>query len=110
MKEKKGIELLNESILKLKNNGISIETDICGFILETFQGWGAIFYPKEFVQEIKKICDENNILLTFDEMQSGFGRTGKNFGYEHYDVVPDLICTGKGMGGGSSFIWSNREK
>ena len=54
LKEKKGIELLNESILKLKNNGISIETDICGFILETFQGWGAIFYPKEFVQEIKK--------------------------------------------------------
>ena len=100
LEEKKGIELLNESILKLKDNGINIETDICGFILETFQGWGAVFYPKEFVQEIKKICDENNILLTFDEMQSGFGRTGKNFGYEHYDVVPDLICVGKGMGGG----------
>ena len=69
-------------------------------MLETFQGWGAIFYPEEFVQEISKICKKNKILLTFDEMQSGFGRTGKKFGYEHYNVVPDLICCGKGMGGG----------
>jgi 4-aminobutyrate aminotransferase-like enzyme len=46
------------------------------------------------------ICDTNGILLCFDEMQSGFGRTGKNFGYEHYEVIADLICCGKGMGGG----------
>ena len=69
-------------------------------MLETFQGWGAIFYPKEFVKEISKLCRKNKILLTFDEMQAGFGRTGKKFGYEHYDVKPDLICCGKGMGGG----------
>ena len=47
-----------------------------------------------------KFAKKNNILITFDEMQSGFARTGKNFGYQHYEVVPDLICTGKGMGGG----------
>jgi 4-aminobutyrate aminotransferase-like enzyme len=69
-------------------------------MLETFQGWGAIFYPKEFVKEISKLCKKNNILLTFVEMQAGFARTGKKFGYEHYDVKPDLICCGKGMGGG----------
>ena len=69
-------------------------------MLETFQGWGAIFYPKKYVQEINKICKKFNILLTFDEMQSGFGRTGKKFGYQHYGVDPDLICIGKAMGGG----------
>ena len=69
-------------------------------ILETFQGWGAIFYPIDFVQAAKNFCVENDIVLTFDEMQAGFARTGKKFGYEHYDVKPDLICCGKGMGGG----------
>ena len=92
-------EFLNKSLKSLKKK-INLKKDICGFMLETFQGWGAIFYPKEFVKEISKLCKENKILLTFDEMQAGFGRTGKKFGYEHYDVKPDLICCGKGMGGG----------
>ena len=92
-------DFLNKSLKKLKKK-IDLKKDICGFMLETFQGWGAIFYPKEFVSEISKLCKKNNILLTFDEMQAGFGRTGKKFGYEHYDVKPDLICCGKGMGGG----------
>ena len=90
---------LHNSLKKLKRK-IDLKKDVCGFMLETFQGWGAIFYPKEFVKEISKICKKNKILLTFDEMQAGFGRTGKKFGYEHYDVKPDLICCGKGMGGG----------
>ena len=90
---------LHQSLKKLKKK-IDLKKDICGFMLETFQGWGAIFYPKEFVKEISKLCKKNKILLTFDEMQAGFGRTGKKFGYEHYDVKPDLICCGKGMGGG----------
>ena len=100
LKIKSGREFLIEGIKGLEGRGINLKNDICGFMLETFQGWGAIFYPKDFVKEIEKICHDNNILLTFDEMQSGFGRTGKKFGYEHYDVTPDLICTGKGMGGG----------
>ena len=80
-------------------------------ILETFQGWGAIFYPKIYVKEIEKFCKKNNILLCFDEMQSGFARTGKKFGYHHYDVNPDMICCGKGMGAGfslSGVIGSNK--
>ena len=95
-----GLDFLKESLKILEKKGVNLKTDICGFMLETFQGWGAIFYPKDFVKGIEKICRENDILLTFDEMQSGFARTGKKFGYEHYDVSPDLICTGKGMGGG----------
>ena len=92
-------DFLTKCLEKL-NNKIDLKKDICGFMLETFQGWGAIFYPKEFVKEISNLCTQNKILLTFDEMQAGFGRTGKKFGYEHYDVKPDLICCGKGMGGG----------
>tara|TARA_A100001015_G_scaffold307360_1_gene403127 strand:- start:972 stop:1628 length:657 start_codon:yes stop_codon:yes gene_type:complete len=69
-------------------------------MLETFQGWGAIFYPKKYIQLLAKICKKNDILICFDEMQAGFGRTGKNFGFQHYEIFPDLICCGKGMGGG----------
>ena len=69
-------------------------------MLETFQGWGAFFYPIKYVKKMREICDKFGILLCFDEMQAGFGRTGKNFGYEHYGVRADLICCGKGMGGG----------
>ena len=94
------IDFLYESIKKLEGLGVSIKNDIAGFMLETFQGWAAIFYPKSYVQELRRVCDENEILLCFDEMQSGFGRTGKKFGYEHYEVTADLICCGKGMGGG----------
>jgi 4-aminobutyrate aminotransferase-like enzyme len=97
---KSAIEFLRESLKVMEEKGIYLREDVCGVMLETFQGWGAIFYPREYVQELRRICDKNNILLCFDEMQSGFGRTGKNFGYEHYGVVADLICCGKGMGGG----------
>tara|TARA_B100000900_G_C20554728_1_gene706285 strand:- start:146 stop:1381 length:1236 start_codon:yes stop_codon:yes gene_type:complete len=92
-------KFLNDSIKKFKSK-FNIENDICGVMLETFQGWGAIFYPKGYIKLLSKICKKNNILVCFDEMQSGFGRTGKMFGYEHYQVKPDLICLGKGMGGG----------
>ena len=95
-----GEKFLQQSIESLVSQGIDLKEDICGFNLETFQGWGAIFYPIEFVKSIELICKEYDILLNFDEMQAGFARTGRNFGYEHYEVVPDLICVGKGMGGG----------
>jgi len=97
---KNPIEFLKNSLRVIEEKGLSLLDDVCGVMLETFQGWGAIFYPKDYIQELRSICDENKILLCFDEMQSGFGRTGKNFGYEHYGVMADLICCGKGMGGG----------
>jgi 4-aminobutyrate aminotransferase-like enzyme len=89
----KNINILIES-------GIDPKKDLCGMILEAFQGWGAIFYPKDYVKAAEKFCTENDIILTFDEMQAGFARTGKAFGYQHYDIIPDLICCGKGMGNG----------
>ena len=94
------VEFLEEGLKQLSEKGVDLAQDICGFMLETFQGWGAVFYPKEFVQAIERLCREHEILLTFDEMQAGIGRTGKAFGYQHYGVTPDLICCGKGMGGG----------
>lgn len=98
--EAKGHDFFDEQIKSLKKAGVDPKKDISGFMLETFQGWGALFYPKTFVQAVRKFCDENQILLAFDEMQAGFARTGKKFGFEHYQVRPDLIACGKGMGGG----------
>jgi 4-aminobutyrate aminotransferase-like enzyme len=93
---------LETGLSRLAASGIDLSKDICGFMLETFQGWGAVFYPPEFVKAIEAICRKNNILLAFDEMQAGFGRTGSAFGFQHYGVTPDLIACGKGMGGGVS--------
>tara|TARA_A100001015_G_scaffold257463_1_gene300087 strand:+ start:1082 stop:2458 length:1377 start_codon:yes stop_codon:yes gene_type:complete len=89
-----------KNIDELIKTGIDPKNDLCGMILETFQGWGAVFYPKDFVKAAEKFCKDNDIVLTFDEMQAGFARTGKAFGFQHYDVMPDLICCGKGMGNG----------
>lgn len=87
-----------ESLATLcKEKGLDPECDICGFMLETFQGWAAAFYPPEFVQAVRAVADRVQALVTFDEMQSGFGRTGKLFGYEHYGVKADILCCGKGI-------------
>jgi 4-aminobutyrate aminotransferase / (S)-3-amino-2-methylpropionate transaminase / 5-aminovalerate transaminase len=86
-----------DSINKLiDDKNIDPKKDICGFMLETFQGWGAMFFPVPFVNAIKKFAKNNNILIAFDEMQAGFGRTGKLFGYMHYEIEPDIVCLGKG--------------
>lgn len=77
--------------------GLNPHQDICGFMLETFQGWAAAFYPPAFVQAVRKVADEIGALVCFDEMQAGFGRTGKLFGFEHYHVQADLLCCGKGI-------------
>ena len=84
----------------LKDRGLDADRDLCGFMLETFQGWGAVFYPKDFVQALMKFAKKHNMLVAFDEMQAGFGRTGKLFGYEHYEVEPDILCCGKGASSG----------
>lgn len=80
----------------LLSNGLNPETDLCGFMIETFQGWGALFYPKAFMQAVEKFARKYGMLLTFDEMQAGFARTGELFGYMHYEVQPDILCCGKG--------------
>jgi len=90
-------KFFRDSIKELiEKNNINPKTDLCGIMMETFQGWGAVFYPKEFVQEVSLFAKENDLLLTFDEMQAGFGRTGELFGYMNYDVEPDILACGKG--------------
>lgn len=73
----------------------------CAIILEPVQGEGGI-YPaeQEFIEGIRRICDENDILLIFDEIQCGMGRTGKMFAYEHYGVKPDIVTLAKALGCG----------
>ncbi|MGH9339264.1 MAG: aspartate aminotransferase family protein [Acidobacteriota bacterium] len=70
---------------------------VCGVMLETYQGGGPDFAPQEYVQQLAQWCRGNDVLLIFDEVQAGFGRTGKMWGFEHYGVTPDLICIGKGV-------------
>lgn len=100
LKGESGADFFERQIQALEQSGLDLSQDVCGVMLETFQGWGAVFYPKDFVQSFEKACRKYGWLLTFDEMQAGFGRTGKLFGYEHYEVTPDLICCGKGIGSG----------
>jgi len=85
--------------------------DIAGIMMETFQGWGAVTYPPEFVKEVESFARGNDILLSFDEMQSGFGRTGRLFGYMNYGVEPDLLACGKGASSGVplSIVLGSRE-
>jgi len=71
--------------------------NVAGVIMETYQGVGPDFAPVEFVQQLADWCRRHQIVLTFDEVQAGFGRTGKFWAFEHYGVVPDLICCGKGI-------------
>jgi 4-aminobutyrate aminotransferase / (S)-3-amino-2-methylpropionate transaminase / 5-aminovalerate transaminase len=73
---------------------------IAGVMTETYQGGNASFAPPEYIQQLRAWCDEHRILLVFDEVQAGFGRTGKFWGFEHYGVTPDLICCGKGISSG----------
>ena len=70
---------------------------IAGVILETYQGGGASFAPREYMQQLARWCKRHKIILTCDEVQAAFGRTGKLFGFEHYGIVPDLMCCGKGI-------------
>jgi len=70
-------------------------------MLELVQGEGGInVAQKEFVQELRKICDARDMLLVFDEVQTGMGRTGEMFGFKHYGVQPDLMVLAKSLGGG----------
>ena len=74
---------------------------VAAIVLEPVQGEGGFFEaPKELMQHLRKICDEYGILLVADEVQTGFARTGKMFCMEHHDVVSDITCMAKALGGG----------
>ena len=74
--------------------------DVCGVIGETYQGCNACLMPTAYAQALRAWCDANKALLMFDEVQAGFGRTGKPFGFMHTGIVPDLAACGKGISGG----------
>ncbi len=70
---------------------------ISGVMTETYQGGGASFAPPEYIQALAEWCEKHDIVLIMDEVQAAFGRCGKRFGFEHYGIVPDLACFGKGI-------------
>lgn len=78
-----------------------ITTQTAAVILETIQGGAGIITPQnDYLKKVKQRCEKTGALLILDEIQPGFGRTGKLFGYENYSIVPDILAIGKGMAGG----------
>ncbi|MCK5103131.1 MAG: aspartate aminotransferase family protein [Cyclobacteriaceae bacterium] len=80
----------------LSEKGIKPE-EIAGVMTESYQGVGPDFFPDEYAQKLEAFCKEHDIVTIYDEVQAGFGRSGKMFTYEHYGVKPDLIACGKGI-------------
>ena len=79
----------------------AVNENTAAIILETIQGEGGINIPPDgYLPEVRKICDENEVLLILDEIQTGFARTGKMFACEHWGVVPDIMTVAKSLGGG----------
>ncbi|WP_370573108.1 acetylornithine transaminase [Methanomethylovorans sp.] len=79
----------------------AITQKTAAIIIEPIQGEGGVHVPSEgYLQEVRRICDEHGILLIFDEVQTGFGRTGKWFCKDHFGIQPDIMCMAKAMGGG----------
>lgn len=75
--------------------------EVAAIVVEAVQGEGGyVPAPKNFLQGLRRICDQHGILLIVDEVQSGMGRTGKMFASDHYDLKPDIVCIAKGIGSG----------
>jgi acetylornithine/N-succinyldiaminopimelate aminotransferase len=89
-----------------------ITENTAAVLLETIQGGAGFIFPKnDYLKKVRNRCNEVGALLILDEIQPGFGRTGKLFSFEHFDVVPDILVMGKGMGGGlpiGAFTASNQ--
>lgn len=78
-----------------------MDENVCAIILEPVQGEGGIIPSNpDFIKGIRKICDDNDLILIFDCVQCGLGRTGRNFAFEHYDVKPDIMTLAKAIGCG----------
>ncbi len=80
----------------LARSGLKPE-EMAGVMMETYQGVGPDFAPVQYVRQLEAWCRQHDVVLIFDEVQAGFGRTGKFWAFEHYGVMPDLICCGKGI-------------
>jgi 4-aminobutyrate aminotransferase/(S)-3-amino-2-methylpropionate transaminase len=72
---------------------------VVGVMTESYQGGNSSFAPPQYIQQLRQWCDKHNVILVMDEVQAGFGRTGKFWAFEHYGIKPDLIACGKGISG-----------
>lgn len=97
----------NENVSFLPLNNINVfeeeikKRDVCAVIIEGIQGVGGIKIPNnDFLQAVRKLCDETNTVLILDEIQSGYGRSGKFFAHQYAKIKPDLITVAKGIGNG----------
>jgi acetylornithine/N-succinyldiaminopimelate aminotransferase len=102
---KKAFEPLIPDVHEIRYNNIEDLTHItkktAAIILETIQGGAGFILPEDnYLLNVRERCDETGTLLILDEIQSGFGRTGTLFGFEHFNIIPDILVMGKGMGGG----------
>ncbi|MFH1008650.1 MAG: aminotransferase class III-fold pyridoxal phosphate-dependent enzyme [Candidatus Latescibacterota bacterium] len=93
-----GEDCFQKGMSELTEGGIGSER-IAGFIAESFQGPTVAFMPEDYAQAMRRWADAHQALVVFDEIQAGFGRSGKLFAYEHYGIEADLICCGKGITG-----------
>lgn len=95
-------EAMHKSLKELETTLKSHGDKIAAMLLEPLQGnGGIIFYPKNYIKKVKALLEKYDVLLIVDEVQTGYGRTGKMFCIEHYDVVPDIIVTAKALGNGT---------
>lgn len=105
-KYQKPFSPLTPSFLKVPINDLealekSIGLNTCAVMIEPIQGESGVYLANpEYMKGVRKLCDEKGILLIFDEVQCGLGRTGKLFGYQHYGIEPDIFTLAKALGGG----------
>ena len=94
-----GFDYVEANDLEQLKNSVTDKT--CAVLLEVIQGEGGVnILDKDYVRQLVKFCNENDVLVIVDEVQTGIGRTGKLFAYENYDIKPDLVTMAKGLGGG----------
>ncbi|WP_434565483.1 acetylornithine transaminase [Thermoanaerobacterium thermosaccharolyticum] len=106
MKYHAGFGPLLEGFKYVKYNDIediysALDDDVCAIMIEVIQGEGGIHEGSlEYLKAVREICDKNDIILIIDEVQTGIGRTGKLFAYEHFGITPDIMTLAKALGGG----------
>jgi acetylornithine/succinyldiaminopimelate/putrescine aminotransferase len=79
----------------------ALDERVCAVLLESLQGEGGVNVPPPgYLEDVRALCDEREVLLIMDEVQTGLGRTGRWFGFQHADVVPDIVTLAKALGNG----------
>jgi acetylornithine/LysW-gamma-L-lysine aminotransferase len=96
-----GLDVTFASFGDIESVKNAITENTVGIITEIVQGEGGVYpAPTDFPKSLRELCDQKNITLIFDEIQSGVGRTGKFFAFQHYNTIPDVVCLAKSLAGG----------